>query len=214
MSQHAPYHHGNLRAALLAAAEQTLRERGVEQISLRDLARQVGVSHGAPSRHFRDRQALLEALAAEGYRRLGEQVATAVEDAGDDYAAQLRAVATRYVRFAVDYAALLDLMFTTAMTRPDAAIKAPERPYEITSELIRRGQETGKLEPGDPERLLLLIIATVQGIASLVTSRRIPAERADDLIADAITLFMRGPAAKAPVTVEAAAGSLRSSHMP
>jgi hypothetical protein len=51
-----PYHHGNLRTALLAEAERTIRERGVHDVSLRQLAREVGVSHGAPRRHFPDRQ--------------------------------------------------------------------------------------------------------------------------------------------------------------
>ena len=63
-----PYHHGNLRSALLAAAERTVRERGVQELSLRELAREVGVSHGAPRRHFPDRQALLDALAESGIR--------------------------------------------------------------------------------------------------------------------------------------------------
>ena len=50
-----PYHHGNLRTALLDAAERTMRDRGVQDLSLRELARDVGVSHGAPRRHFADR---------------------------------------------------------------------------------------------------------------------------------------------------------------
>ncbi len=62
-----PYHHGNLRTALLAQAEKTVRERGVQDLSLRELAREVGVSHGAPRRHFPDRQALLNALAESGF---------------------------------------------------------------------------------------------------------------------------------------------------
>ena len=66
-----PYHHGNLRSALLAAAERTVRERGVQDLSLRELAREIGVSHGAPRRHFPDRQALLDALAESGFERLG-----------------------------------------------------------------------------------------------------------------------------------------------
>jgi AcrR family transcriptional regulator len=128
-----PYHHGNLRTALLTAAERTLRERGVEQVSLRDLARQVGVSHGAPSRHFR-------AVKADG---------------------------------------------------PDAGPQAPERPYALLTELIRRGQESGKLQPGAPERLQLIILATFQGIAALVTSRRVPVEQIDALVTDAAALFIR-----------------------
>ena len=67
-----PYHHGNLRAALLESAEQTLNEGG--ELSLRELARQVGVSHAAPRRHFAGKQALLDALAEDGFERLGDDL--------------------------------------------------------------------------------------------------------------------------------------------
>ena len=95
-----PYHHGNLRAVLLAEAERTLQEEGIERLSLRDLARQAGVSHAAPRRHFADRQALLDALAAAGFLRLSDEIRAAIEEAGDNYEAQLLAAATAYIRFA------------------------------------------------------------------------------------------------------------------
>src|SRR6202011_5322068 len=95
-----PYHHGNLRAALLAQAERTVRELGVQELSLRELARAVGVSHGAPRRHFADRQALLDALAEAGFARLGAELRGAADAAGDDFEARLRETATAYVRFA------------------------------------------------------------------------------------------------------------------
>src|SRR5450755_2150985 len=94
-----PYHHGNLRTALLQQAERTLRERGVQELSLRELAREVGVSHGAPRRHFPDRQALLDALAEAGFARLGTELRQAVDGAGEDFQARLQATATAYVRF-------------------------------------------------------------------------------------------------------------------
>jgi AcrR family transcriptional regulator len=181
-----PYHHGNLRATLLTAAERTLREHGIEHVSLRDLARQAGVSHGAPSRHFRDRQALLDALAAVGYARLGDEIATAIENAGDGFKARLRAVAATYVRFAIENAALIELMFAARKTDEP---KVPERPYAIFTELIRHGRETGELRPGDPERLQLIIIATFEGIAALVSTRRVAVEQTDALITDATALF-------------------------
>lgn len=65
-----PYHHGDLRSALLAAAERTLRDKGTASLSLRELARDLGVSHAAPGRHFKDKQALLNALALVGYDRM------------------------------------------------------------------------------------------------------------------------------------------------
>lgn len=188
-----PYHHGNLRAALLTAAEQTLRERGIGEVSLRDLARQAGVSHAAPGRHFRDRQALLDALAAVGYTRLTEEIVAAIGQAGDGSGAQLRAMAATYVRFAVENGALLDLMI--AAMKAEGSGPAPEasgRPYAILGQLISRGQETGELRPGDPERLRLIILATFQGIAALVSSRQVPPGQADALISDAAALFTRG----------------------
>src|SRR5258706_77678 len=68
------YHHGDLPAALLRAAGRTLEKRGIGALSLRDTARQAGVSHNAPYRHFSDREALLAALAAEGFAMLGERL--------------------------------------------------------------------------------------------------------------------------------------------
>ena len=77
-----------------------MRERGVRQLSLRELAREVGVSHGAPRRHFADRQALLDALAEAGFERLGAELRGAVDGAGEDFEARLQATAAAYVRFA------------------------------------------------------------------------------------------------------------------
>jgi AcrR family transcriptional regulator len=188
-----PYHHGNLRAALLAEAERTLREQGIEALSLRDLARQAGVSHAAPRRHFADRQALLDALAETGFARLGEEMRAAIDGAGEDYEAQLRAVATGYVRFATRDPALMELMFTAKNAERSATLReASARLFTAFGDLIRQGQQAGALPPGDPQRLRLLLIATLQGIAALITSGRAPAGQADALITDAVALFTHG----------------------
>lgn len=187
-----PYHHGNLRAALLSAAEQTLRGRGVEKVSLRDLARQAGVSHAAPRRHFRDRQALLDALTAEGYTRLGDEISAALEKVDGGFEARLRAVGVIYVRFAVENTALLDLMLAGGHhDGHHAAPKTPGRPYLILRGLIKWGRETGELEPGEPEEFQFLILATFQGIAALVGSGSVSKERADALVARAAALIAR-----------------------
>ncbi len=189
-----PYHHGNLRAALLVEAERTLREQGIGQLSLRDLARQAGVSHAAPRRHFADRQALLDALAEAGFLRLGDELRAAIETAGDDYETQLRGAATAYVRFATQNAALLELMYTVKRGSHSAALdEAFGRLFTAFDGLIRQGQQAGKLQPGDPDRVRLLLLAAVQGIAGLVTSGGIEAGQTDGLIADTVALFARGP---------------------
>jgi AcrR family transcriptional regulator len=187
-----PYHHGRLRAVLLAEAERTLREHGVERLSLRDLARQAGVSHGAPRRHFADRQALLDALAEVGFARLGAEVCAAIDDAGEDYPARLHAAATAYVRFATHDAALLELMFTAKNVEQSTALRdASARLFTTFGDLIRQAQQAGALPPGDPERLRLLLAATLQGIAALVTSGRAHPGQTDALVTDAVALFTR-----------------------
>jgi AcrR family transcriptional regulator len=191
-----PYHHGNLRAALLAQAECTLREQGSEQLSLRELARQIGVSHGAPRRHFADRQALLDALAEAGFSRLGDELRAALDAADDDYETRFRATATAYVRFATRDAALLELMFAGKDREQSSTLHdAAERAFSAILELIQQGQRTGLLQPGEPERIGLLLFATMQGIAALVTAGIIDSEQLDGLVADAVAQFMHGPPA-------------------
>ncbi|MHC5257874.1 TetR/AcrR family transcriptional regulator [Streptomyces sp. UC4497] len=109
MPQGAAYHHGDLRAACLRAARELLEEDGSAGLSLRAVARRAGVSATAPYRHYADRDALVSAVAAEGYRELAEQLAAAhpAPSTPDD----LAAVAVVYVRFALDHPALFRAMF-------------------------------------------------------------------------------------------------------
>lgn len=113
-----PYHHGDLRAALLAAAEAELAERGVEGFSLRSVAKRAGVSHAAPAHHFGDANGLLTALAAEGFRQFQNTLDTREAGAGDARERALRA-GLGYLDFALARPALFRLIFSSA--RPDYA---------------------------------------------------------------------------------------------
>ena len=189
-----PYHHGNLRAVLLAQAEETLRDQGLEGLSLRELARQTGVSHGAPRRHFADRQALLDALAESGFARLGAELRGAAESAGEGYHARLRATATTYVRFAIRDAALLELMFAGKQHEQAGALhEAADRAFSVILKLIEEGQSNAALEPGDPEHIGLLLFATMQGLAALITAGSVAPEQVDSLVGDATARFLHGP---------------------
>ncbi len=192
------YHHGNLRTALLEQAERTVRERGVDALSLRELARETGVSHGAPRRHFADRQALLDALADAGFTRLGVELRTAVEGAGQDFEARLQAAGAAYIRFATSDAALLELMFTVKHHDPTGTLEeTAQGAFSVLLELIVQGQREGALEAGDPERVGLVLFATIQGISALVAGGMVEAEQLDGLLADAIAHFLRGSRAPA-----------------
>ncbi|WP_067968223.1 TetR/AcrR family transcriptional regulator [Nocardiopsis trehalosi] len=188
-----PYHHGNLRSAILDAAERQLRERGADQLSLRDLAREIGVSHAAPRRHFADRRALLDALAEAGFLRLGDALRTSLAEADDAFPARLHDAVLAFARFATENAALLELM-NSAKHRPGASRipEAAEAAFGQVFALIEEGQERGALEHGDPERIGIILYATVQGITTLVNGGMIAAERLDGLIATAVEQFLRG----------------------
>jgi AcrR family transcriptional regulator len=193
-----PYHHGNLRTALLEQAERTVRERGAQDLSLRELAREIGVSHGAPRRHFPDRQALLDALAEAGFARLGAELRSASDGAGEDFEARLQATAAAYVRFATRDAALLELMFAGKHREEAGTLhEAAERAFAVMLELIDQGQAQGALEPGEPERVGLVLFATIQGIAALVTGAIVAPDQLDELLDDAIAHFLRGSRAAA-----------------
>jgi AcrR family transcriptional regulator len=188
-----PYHHGNLRTTLLAAAERSLRAYGVDQLSLRELAREAGVSHAAPRRHFADRQALLDALAEAGFQRLDTELRAAAAAAGEEFAPRLTAVMTAYIRFATEDAALLELMFT-GKHRPGAArlVAAAEPAFTLMTELIVQGQAEGVFDAGDPQRSGIVLFATMQGIATISNGDMVPAALLDGVVEAAVRQVLRG----------------------
>lgn len=110
-----PYHHGDLRAALLAAGEAELTERGVEGFSLRSVAKRAGVSHAAPAHHFGDVRGLLTALAAEGFRRF-QAAMDAQEATTTDPRERAARAGLGYLDFALARPALFRLIFSSTRT--------------------------------------------------------------------------------------------------
>ncbi|MFC9429609.1 TetR/AcrR family transcriptional regulator [Streptomyces sp. NPDC056987] len=197
-----PFHHGNLRAELLERAEAVLRERGVEKLSLRELARDAGVSHGAPRSHFIDRGALLDALAERGFDRLAKAVEAAVrtlpKDSRTDFGL-LRAAGSAYLDFAAhnpDLAALMVAAKADDTSRPvhDAALRL----FTTMTALVTTALSPRFNDRETAERLTLLLSATVQGICSLMTSGRISATQGDALLDDAIHVFIAGAVSNTP----------------
>ncbi|MER7792655.1 TetR/AcrR family transcriptional regulator [Streptomyces sp. NPDC097640] len=188
------YHHGDLPAALLARAEQTLRERGAGALSLRELARDIGVSPAAPSRHFKAKQELLDALARTGFERLAEAIADSQEGAGESFPERLDAAARAYVGFAVDNAALLDLMFSVKHSpeASEALGATAHRWSERLLELISYGQRRGEVRDGPLERVALPLFAGLHGYAGLSVSGMLPPEVAEHGLDDVIASLLRG----------------------
>jgi AcrR family transcriptional regulator len=187
-----PYHHGNLRDELLERAEEIVRTRGVADLSLRELAREAGVSHGAPRRHFPDRQALLDALALRGFERLGEQI-TAAARGRASYRTRVSRTAVAYVRFATRDSDLLELMFAGKHRDPAGPVRAAgDRAFAVMAELIAEGQANGHLAGTDPEQPGMLVFATMQGLASLVNGGMLDEADIDKVVTGAIHGLMTG----------------------
>jgi AcrR family transcriptional regulator len=187
------YHHGNLRSALLDCAERTLSRRGASELSLRELAREVGVSHAAPRRHFADKQALLDALAEDGFERLGRELDGAMAAAGGSLRQQLGAFGRAYVRFATAHGALLELMFA-GKHRPgaDRLREAADRAFAAPLALFAAAQASGEIVAGDPERVGIVALATLQGLASLANNGMLGDADLDELVDEAVDRLVLG----------------------
>ena len=160
------YHHGNLRTAVLQAAENALESGGTASISLREISRELEVSHTAPRRHFETKQALLDALAIHGYEQLGAMLARALELPGTSFEVRLQRATAVLVRFALKHPALLGHMFA-AKHQPEASAELLEASVVSLSSgvtLIADGQKAGDVVSGNPELLALVPFATVQGL--------------------------------------------------
>lgn len=167
------YHHGDLRSALLDAGLRLLRARSVDSLSLRELAREVGVSAAAIYRHFPDKNALMAALAVEGLERLAKMQRQATRSAGGGKAGFL-ASGMAYVRFAVDNPALFRLVFSAAQqgdpleAQPDSVSAALGDLRRHIEALMPEGS------PGAERKAAALHAwALVHGIAQLVLDRQI-----------------------------------------
>jgi AcrR family transcriptional regulator len=157
----ATYHHGDLRAACVRAAMELLEERGEAALSLRAVARRAGVSPAAPYRHYADREALVSAVAAVGYRQLAERLAAAHPSPSTPE--QLASVATAYVQFALERPALFRIMFGEPCDRDnDERVAATAAVSLYVRAIVERG-----FPQADADALATAVWALVHGLAFL-----------------------------------------------
>lgn len=168
-----PYHHGDLRRALLSETAKVIEESGIAHLSLRDLARRVGVSHAAPAHHFRDKTGLLTALAVEGFDLLAAFSAAAREDSDD-----FLEVGVAYVRFAVAHPAHFEVMFRPGLLDNDdadlIAARQMARARLFPPAAQAAGEDSASLTAG------LAAWALVHGLAALWLNGALPDGAGDD----------------------------------
>jgi AcrR family transcriptional regulator len=169
-----PYHHGDLRRALLDAAEEELTENGIEGFSLRGVAKRVAVSHAAPAHHFKDTTGLLTALAASGFRRFVLAQDHRQSEAEPDALAQLVAAGLGYIDFATTHPALFRLMFSS--NRPDFSdAELADTAGGAFERLVAQVRGVVGADPRQDGAAMLDVMAAwsmVHGIADLMNSGR------------------------------------------
>ena len=196
------YHHGALRETLLDAAVTLIATQGLEQVSLRELARAAGVSPGAPYHHFLDRAALFAAVAERGFRMLGLRLRDAASQASSP-AQALQTLLESYVRFAAEEQPYFRLMFRPelrkgkARTSVDLVQAAGDEAFEVLIDVVRRCQETGNVAPADVRAITLLAWALGHGLATLLLDgplarrSRLMGDPQEKLVAEATETFVR-----------------------
>lgn len=174
MARQRPYHHGNLREALLEAGIALIGDVGPAGFTLREAARRAGVSHNAPYRHFRDKDALLAALAAQGFEELTASMLRAAAKERMPLE-RLRVAGAAYIDYALRRPEHFTVMFDApAADTGDPAHAAGARAFATLAGFIVECQKEGELAPGDPLQIARVAWSLVHGIAKLAIAGRFP----------------------------------------
>ncbi len=165
MSSRDTYHHGDLKATILAEAATLVAERGADGLSLRELARAAGVSHAAPAHHFTDRRGLFTALATEGFRMLADALTGARP--------VFLEAAQAYVRFAIEHPGHYEVMFDKSLydaTDPDLVAAEKAAGTELAAGVGTLDDQRAK---DDPQAAALAAWSLVHGFSLLWLNKAI-----------------------------------------
>jgi AcrR family transcriptional regulator len=178
MTERETYHHGDLRQALIEAALELVSEKDMDSVSLREVARRVGVSHAAPYRHFADKETLLAAVAQEGFQMLHHTLEAVLHKAPLSPPRRLQEIGVAYVDFALKHCSHYRLMFsaygaTSAQQNPELE-QAATQAFMVLVNSIKIGQQEGVIRLDDSEKLALAAWSLTHGLAMLLMDGQIP----------------------------------------
>ncbi len=195
------YHHGNLHDTLIAAAIELIRDKGPNAFSLRELAKKAGVSHTAPYRHFKDKNALLSAIAETGFKTLTERTRNAAMQFDGDPKRQLIESGVAYVELALDNPEITQLMFggfiDTEKCPKENLDSEADNAFQGLVNLIESGKQSGVFRNEETELLALATWSMVHGLAMLITGGQLcgiadEQDQVRDLSAKVESLLMEG----------------------
>jgi AcrR family transcriptional regulator len=180
------YHHGDLRQSLIDAAIALISEDGISDLSLRQVARRVGVSHNAPYRHFEDKEALLAAVAEQGFQSLKVAMETAKQDIPVGTSQCLEAIGVAYVNFALAQPFHYRLMFGDYRgdsSNNSALTEAAHQSFMVLVDTIRAGQSAGIFRAADPINMARVAWSLVHGQAMLALDNKLQVEPGEEFAA-------------------------------
>jgi AcrR family transcriptional regulator len=173
------YHHGDLRRTLLDVSVAVIDRHGVDALNLRELAVRAGVSSGAPYHHFRDREALLAAIAQEGFAQLAATMIRERDAVTGDPGARLSALGRAYISYATAHRGYFRVMFRVDPSGSPELRQAKPLSYRLLWEAIEDCQRAGVAPSGDPQSLVLTAWSTVHGLATLWIDGALPGRGLD-----------------------------------
>jgi AcrR family transcriptional regulator len=162
-----PYHYGNLKVALVDGALELVRERGVRDFSVAELSRRLGVTVGAPYRHFSDRDALLVATAVRALGIFGAALNAEII-VSDPAEQRLATIAGAYVRFAAEDQALFDLIFGFGLTRKREHPALQQAWEDVERPLVAGARDISPDDADGVDALVDAVEATMHGYAALL----------------------------------------------
>jgi len=171
-----PYHHGDLRRALLNEALRTIQTYGVEHLTLRTVGERLGVSRSALYRHFADKQSLLATVGKEGFRTLRQAIADAWEQNGRGRAG-FQAMGKAYVQFAVAHPSHYRVMFggfIESAAKDDHFVTEAKAAFQVLVDALVEQQNAGDIRRDDPVLIARFVWALVHGTAMLVIDGQLP----------------------------------------
>jgi AcrR family transcriptional regulator len=197
------YYGGDLRRDLLDTALELIARQGPSAVSLRSLARRLGVSHAAPANHFPDKAALFTAIAVEGFRLLAAAIEDGTGRLGPDAspAQRLRAAGRAYTGFAVAHPAHFAVMWQRDLVHPDdpELAAAGEATFELLLAGVRDAQAEGWAPGRDPRTVAYLAWSVVHGLAALWLGGSLQrAQRPFDEVAGEVATLLGAALAAAP----------------
>ncbi|MCV2886559.1 TetR/AcrR family transcriptional regulator [Aestuariibacter sp. AA17] len=174
MTSKQTYHHGNLKQALKDEALALIRQNSVNAVSLRAIARNVGVSQSAPYRHFGDKEALLSAIAEDGFERLSGSMQRVMSNRRERPLEALIDGGVAYVEFAFHYPEHYRLMYMFSKDKPKLhSLHCANDAFDLLSETLSFGESAGCFKTGCKDTMILSIWSLVHGFATMLIDKTI-----------------------------------------